>query len=148
MFLDITNKHNVIINPKHFYKALSIITSMVDKRLVDKKVSLVIVSPNEIQKLNQTYRGKNSVTDVLSFPLIDVSDDILDEDLGEIFICYTKVYEQAKVLSHSIDLEWQILFVHGMWHLLGYDHITDKDYIIMNTKETQVLDLLKKDISL
>lgn len=148
MFLGITNKHNVIINPKHFYKSLSIISSMVDKKLSSKKVSLVITSPNEIRKLNKIYRGKDSVTDVLSFPLMESGEEILDEDLGEIFICYTKVYEQAKILAHSIDLEWQVLFVHGMWHILGYDHITDEDYTLMNSQETKVISLLQEIISL
>lgn len=148
MFLEITNKHKVVLDKQHFYKSLSIINEIIDKKFVDKNVSLVILSPSEIQEINKKYRGKDSVTDVLSFPLIGDEDDLENEDLGEIFICYNKVYEQAKVLGHSIDLEWQVLFVHGMWHLLGYDHIVDEDYEIMSAKENEVINLLKKTISL
>jgi len=121
---------------------------MIDDDFKNKYISLVIVSPGEIKEINKKYRDKDYVTDVLSFPLIEDEYYLDNEEIGEIFICYNKVYEQAKVLGHSIDLEWQVLFVHGMWHLLGYDHIEDGDYEVMSAKEGEVINLLKKHFTL
>ena len=87
--------------------------------------SIIFVTPEEIQKLNSEYRKIDRVTDVISFPLEDDEDKILDlRILGDIYICIDKMLEQAKEYGHSNKRELSFLTVHGLLHLLGYDHQT------------------------
>ena len=102
------------------------------------EISLSFVSEAEIRKLNRDYRDKDSVTDVLSFPLDD-DFAIQTNLLGDIIICCKRAIEQAKEYNHSIKREIVYLVVHSMFHLLGYDHIDDSDRIIMRNKEKLAL---------
>jgi len=111
------------------------------------EVSLVFVGEKRIRDINREYRGVDRVTDVISFEgegggFVDPQDGIIY--LGEIFICTKRVEKQSWEKKHSFKKELDILFVHGLFHLLGYDHINDKDYGIMNKKETAVLNMLYK----
>ena len=102
------------------------------------EISLSFVSEAEIMKLNRDYRDKDSVTDVLSFPLDD-DFAIQTNLLGDIIICCKRAIEQAKEYNHSIKREIVYLVVHSMFHLLGYDHIDESDRIIMRNKEKSAL---------
>ena len=102
------------------------------------EISLSFVSEVEIRKLNSDYRDKDSVTDVLSFPLDD-DFAIQTNLLGDIIICCKRAIEQAKEYNHSIKREIVYLVVHSMFHLLGYDHIDESDRIIMRNKEKSAL---------
>ncbi len=102
------------------------------------EISLSFVSEAEIRKLNSDYRDKDSVTDVLSFPLDD-DFAIQTNLLGDIIICCKRAIEQAKEYNHSIKREIVYLVVHSMFHLLGYDHIDESDRIIMRNKEKSTL---------
>ena len=102
------------------------------------EISLSFVSESEIRKLNRDYRDKDSVTDVLSFPLDD-DFAIQTNLLGDIIICCKRAIEQAKEYNHSIKREIVYLVVHSMFHLLGYDHIDESDRIIMRNKEKSAL---------
>ena len=102
------------------------------------EISLSFVSEAEIRKLNSDYRDKDSVTDVLSFPLDD-DFAIQINLLGDIIICCKRAIEQAKEYNHSIKREIVYLVVHSMFHLLGYDHIDESDRIIMRNKEKSAL---------
>ena len=102
------------------------------------EISLSFVSEAEIRKLNRDYREKDSVTDVLSFPLDD-DFAIQTNLLGDIIICCKRAIEQAKEYNHSIKREIVYLVVHSMFHLLGYDHIDESDRIIMRNKEKSAL---------
>jgi probable rRNA maturation factor len=86
-----------------------------------------------IQKLNREYRGKNKITDVLSFPL--------DHSplLGDIFICVSRARAQAREIGHSFQRELQYLTVHGLYHLLGYDHEQPKQAQRMRAKEKFIM---------
>lgn len=99
----------------------------------DAEVSVSIVDENEIKELNNEYREKNSITDVLSFPMLEFDEnnqiicdefDFDDENivLGDIVICAKRAEEQAKEYGHSFEREIAFLTVHSMLHLLGYDH--------------------------
>lgn len=99
----------------------------------DAEVSVTIVDNEEIRELNKEYRGKDSVTDVLSFPILDFDENgnIMDCDfdfddefvvLGDIVICAPRAAEQADEYGHSFEREIAFLTVHSMLHLLGYDH--------------------------
>ena len=81
----------------------------------------------------QEYRGIDKVTDVISFALEDVSDNIhMDmRILGDIYVCIPKMIEQANTYGHSIKRELSFLVVHGLLHLLGYDHMDVQDEKVM-----------------
>jgi probable rRNA maturation factor len=102
-------------------------TKMLAAIKAESALNLIIVSKQAIRKLNKKWLSKDSETDVLSFPLIDLteSSQLNNENLqplGEIFIAYEKAREQAKAFNHSVDRELAFLFVHGMLHILGFDH--------------------------
>lgn len=90
-------------------------------------VNVAFVSPEEIQKLNNTYRQKNKVTDVLSFPEYNGKNDIINEAsenifLGEIVLCYDYVVQASKEDKVSLEQELSYILSHGLLHLLGFDH--------------------------
>ena len=91
------------------------------------EVSIVFIDNNEIRSLNNLYRGIDSETDVLSFPLGEEAQyDINEENgtylLGDIVISIEKAEEQAALYEHALQREIAYLIVHSMYHLLGYDH--------------------------
>lgn len=114
-------------------------------------VNLQIVSEDEIKELNKKHRKVDKVTDVLSFPLLDISYDKKlknfekDRDLngclelGDIVICKEKVKNQAKEYGHSFKRELVFLSLHGLLHLLGYDHIKQEDEKIMSSIAKNIL---------
>ncbi|MCI6561495.1 MAG: rRNA maturation RNase YbeY [Oscillospiraceae bacterium] len=115
----------------------------------DAEVSVSFVSNIEIKNLNKIYRNKDSVTDVLSFPLTgsDGSVEINQETgavlLGDIVISLETAVKQASNYGHSLEREIGFLTVHSMLHLLGYDHETSQlDQRIMREKEESVLEKL------
>lgn len=104
----------------------------------DTEISLTFTDNKRIRELNNETRGKDSETDVLSFPMLDVEEDgtliIYDEDiidgkvlLGDIVISAEKAYEQAQEYGHSLIREMCFLAVHSVLHLLGYDHERSKE---------------------
>ncbi len=115
----------------------------------DAEVSVSFVSNNEIKTLNKVYRDKDSVTDVLSFPLTgsEGHEEINQETgavlLGDIVISLETAVKQASNYGHSLEREIGFLTVHSMLHLLGYDHETSQlDQRIMREKEEAVLEKL------
>lgn len=111
-----------------------------EKGLVEEKeVSLILVSLEEIHRMNKEYRGLDRPTDVISFEETDEEDE---NYLGDIFICIDKVYEQAKSYEHSNEREFAFLLLHGILHLSGYDHIEKEDEIVMFKKQDELLEKL------
>lgn len=105
--------------------------------------SINFVNTSTIHKLNKNYRGVDSPTDVLSFECDGISDDFTNEEifeLGDIFICADIAKENANKFNTSIESEIQLLVVHGMLHLCGYDHIEEDEAILMESKEDEILD--------
>ena len=90
---------------------------------------IIFVDLKEIQRINKEYRGIDKVTDVISFALEDSIDNInMDmRILGDIYICIPKMMEQASTYGHSMKRELSFLTVHGLLHLLGYDHMNKED---------------------
>ncbi len=120
---------------------VDIFSKNTDRHFQEMTVSIAIVSENTIQDLNARYRQKNAVTDVLSFPLWNEENiqSFPEQILGEIMICYAKAHTQALYLNHSIEYEIATLCLHGLCHLVGYDHQTDEDYETMKEKETYLI---------
>lgn len=109
----------------------------------DIELSLIIVDNQEIHQINQTYRGIDRPTDVISFALEDTTEIMIEgmpRMLGDIFISIDKIKEQAKEYQHSFQREFAFLFVHGLLHLLGYDHNDTKEQELMFEKQRQILE--------
>jgi len=85
-----------------------------------KTFCCLITSDRELQRLNREFRKHDSVTDVLSFPSAD------GNTLGEIAISFSRAKAQAGEYGHSVEQEIEILMLHGVLHLLGMDHETDR----------------------
>lgn len=91
-----------------------------DKILGKKYVlSVVFVGPQEMQNINKTYRHKDYVTDILSFPL--------QKNEGEIFICRSKANQKSKLYNRDKDNFLLFLFIHGLVHLKGFEHGSKMD---------------------
>lgn len=121
---------------------------------VNLYAELDMVSPEEIRQINSDNRHIDAVTDVLSFPMLDgIRGKVIkkkdfpydyDEEekaifLGSIVICEERAKEQAAEYGHTLQRELSYLFVHGLMHLFGYDHMTDEDKKQMREKEEQAL---------
>ena len=104
--------------------------------------NIIIVDEEKIQELNKNYRGKDSVTDVISFALED-DDTFISTDfriLGDIYICLKRAEDQSKEYGHSFLRELSFLSIHGLLHLLGYDHMNKEDEKVMFELQERILD--------
>ena len=106
-------------------------------------VELVIrlVGENESQQLNQTYRGKERPTNVLSFPF-EAPPQVASPLLGDLVICVPVVAREAQEQGKSLEAHWAHLVIHGLLHLLGYDHQTDGEALQMESRERELLQQL------
>ena len=104
-------------------------------------LNIVIVDNEEIRRINKEYRNKDAVTDVISFAFEEVNDVDYDNIrfLGEIYISYERCKEQASEFGHSVRREFSYLAVHGLLHLLGYDHMNEEDKKVMRSLEEEIL---------
>ena len=116
-----------------------------EQRMLELSVSLV--DEKTIQYYNSMYRHIDTPTDVISFALTDVDDNIIIRNqpilLGDILICYPIAVQQAKEYGHSIGREMAFLFTHGLLHLLGFDHMTESDEKSMFGMQDQILDTIR-----
>ena len=120
----------------------------------DAAIDVTVVDADEIRRLNAEYRGKDAVTDVLSFPMYDFLNGQPQEELeaepdsgcvmlGDMVLCYTRAVEQAAQFGHSPARECGYLTTHSVLHLLGYDHErNDEDTRLMRAKEEDNLSFL------
>ena len=150
-FLDIEEKEEL----KEFAKQV-VNTCFSEEKLngLNFYLSITLTSPKEIHKLNKEYRDIDKETDVLSFPMFEKEEldkiismqnkNILPEPIGDIVISIEKVEKQAKEYGHSFKRELSYMIVHGFYHIMGYDHIEEKDKVIMRPKEEKILEILKQ----
>ncbi len=119
------------------------------------KAEAVFESGTEMTDLNRSARGVDSITDVLSFPSLEgIKGEVLRREkcnteldgryifIGSIVLCDEKIRVQAAELNHSEEEERDYLIIHGLMHLMGYDHMTDEDKKEMREKEKAVVRLL------
>lgn len=111
--IDIDNKTSFEVNNTLLQKIASSITN--------KDIELVITTNNEIQQINKEYRNIDKPTDVLSFPY----EEMPMSPLGSIVISQDLVLAKAEEFGHTQEDEFTLLFIHGLLHLLGYDHEID-----------------------
>ena len=112
----------------------------------DLVISVSLIHEDLIHQINREYRNVDRVTDVISFAFLDNEknrDKILKSKgmvaLGDIYICIEKATEQAKEYGHPLHRELCFLFVHGLLHLLGYDHMKEEDEKIMFPLQETIL---------
>ena len=118
----------------------------------DAQISLTFTDNEGIRCINRDYRGIDKATDVLSFPMLEFDDDEVDAEfemenglvlLGDIVISIERAKEQAQEFGHSIRREIAFLTAHSMLHLLGYDHVDDKEgERMMIEKQNEALNAL------
>ena len=133
--IDFDNQTNLEINLEEIEKIANFIT--------DKDFELIIVDNETIQSINKEYRNIDKPTDVLSFPL-DVSCPSML--VGSVIISADKVKEGANEFNHSIEDEFKLLLIHGILHLIGYDHEIDNGE--MRQKEKEIINHFKLPDSL
>lgn len=124
------------------------IKKYVKKCLKEEKVknasfNIILTTNEEIKKLNTKYRNIEKETDVISFALEDEKQEkffLKERVLGDIYISIDKAKSQSKEYGHSLKRELSFLAVHGLLHLLGYDHMKKEDEEIMFKKQEMILD--------
>lgn len=135
--------NNFTITDNGLYQDYDYLNDVLTRTLDNQKVSnaifsIIFVDNEEIQRINREYRGIDRVTDVISFALED-NDDIEVAGirvLGDIYVCIPRMKEQAINYGHSEKRELSFLTVHGLLHLLGYDHQTkDEEEIMFGLQE-------------
>lgn len=142
------NQENIIIDKKLEEKIQEVYDFILKEENVPGflETSLTIIDNDEIHSINNEYRNIDRPTDVLSFPMYE-KEEIKDlanlEDseilLGDIFISAERAKEQSEEFNHSFLREFVYLFIHGMLHLLGYDHIDEEDKKEMRAREKDIL---------
>ena len=108
--------------------------AQITKTLTKKDIELIVTTDDEMRSINSEHRGIDKSTDVLSFPY----EDMPMSPLGSIVISSSHVEEKAKEFSHTTDDEFTLLFIHGLLHLLGFDHEVDSGE--MRTKEKKLIE--------
>ncbi len=113
----------------------------------DYDLGIWLTSVKKMHELNQDYRHKDKATDILSFPYhptlkagerIKIRTDE-DKNVGDVIICPEYVHDDLPRWNQDFETRMKVLLVHGICHLLGYDHIKDEEYKVMKRKEEQLL---------
>lgn len=124
----------------------------------EAEVNLILTGNEEIKQTNREFRQIDRVTDVLSFPMLaydepadfscaEEDDSCFNPDsgellLGDIMICIPRMQEQAKSYGHGQIREFAFLIAHSMLHLMGYDHMTEEEAAVMESKQAEILENL------
>lgn len=113
-------------------------------------INIILTNPENIRKINKQYRKIDKETDVLSFPMYERQEikermkenNPIEDVLGDVVISVQRVKEQSVEYGHSFERELAYMLVHGFYHLMGYDHMEEKDKKEMREKEENVLNKL------
>lgn len=140
------NRFDIFNETNEDIKELEEIKKVVDFALKYQNIenamfNIIIVDEEKIKEINKNYRGKDSVTDVISFALEDDKTFTISDlrILGDIYICLKRAKEQSIEYGHSFLRELSFLTIHGLLHLLGYDHMEEKDEKIMFELQERIL---------
>ncbi|KTC89040.1 rRNA maturation RNase YbeY [Fluoribacter dumoffii] len=106
----------------------------------EAELTVRLVMPDEMIYLNHTYRKQNKTTNVLAFPsALPPEIQIECPLLGDVIICPQVLVEESKQLNKALEAHWALILIHGILHLLGYDHIKDDEAAIMQDIEVRLL---------
>ncbi len=112
-------------------------------------IDVMIVDNLTIKQINRDYRKIDNPTDVISFAFFDDEEEVenigIPNSLGQIVISFEKAIEQSTLYKHSLEREMSFLFVHGLLHLLGYDHMNSHDELIMFSLQDEILGGIKME---
>ena len=113
------------------------------------KLSLVVTDDETVKDLNYKYRGKDKTTDVLAFPLIEEGADFVSPPgavvhLGEVVISCPQASRQAEEAGHTMEKELALLIIHGVLHVLGYDHLRSAQRQRMRAREQAILEQISQ----
>lgn len=139
MKISINNTGGFSIHKKQIDKLFKLIRNEF-KQLIGCQVSIAFIDNADMKKLNNRYRRMNKSTDVLSFPEFKNFKEITKESyLGEIIISYPYIKKQAKENGKLINWEIAYMLTHGLLHLIGYDHLNNKDEQRMKAVEKTIM---------
>lgn len=108
------------------------------------EVALILTDDQSIQELNRDFLGEDAPTDVLAFSALEEAGPFVSAPeaagyLGDVIISYPRAVQQAREQGHAVGLELDLLVVHGILHLLGYDHATEEEKSLMWSHQTAIL---------
>lgn len=149
------------INIEENNEYISLIENVINKCFEEEKLknanmylNIILTDPEYIRKINKEYRNIDRETDVLSFPMFEKEEieDIIKESsknkieinevLGDIIVSIPKVKQQAIEYGHSEQRELAYMIVHGFYHIMGHDHMSEEEKQIMREKEENILNKL------
>ncbi len=130
----INHTRKYIINTKQLKKLIKRIGELANCR--DGIVSISFVGKKRIKNINKRFRKSNKVTNVISFPFLDVVAG--EKIIGDIVICPIVASDEANKYGNNFVDYITFLLIHGFLHLLGYDHIKKEDQLLMETKEEEI----------
>ncbi len=107
------------------------------------EISFLMVNNAYIKELNSNYRSKDSATNVLSFPMIDSNSLKHENILGDVVISIDKILSESNDQKIEVYEYLAKICIHGILHLLGYDHISNNDYVAMNRLEEKIIKKIK-----
>tara|TARA_Y100000591_G_scaffold206250_2_gene178575 strand:+ start:789 stop:1250 length:462 start_codon:yes stop_codon:yes gene_type:complete len=118
-------------------------------KFINKKINLsVLLSNNKnIKKLNNQFRKKNKSTDILSFPMNDYKKEKKTNYLGDIIISFNYINSPKNISKIQFKEKLTKIFIHGFLHLLGFDHLKDKDFKKMLIEEKKIFEQVKRKLS-
>ncbi|MCQ3935529.1 MAG: rRNA maturation RNase YbeY [Chloroflexi bacterium] len=105
-------------------------------------LTIVLTDDRQLHELNLDYLDVDAPTDVLSFPASETDPETGTTYLGDIVLSVPRAMEQAQAAGHSVEAEAQLLVVHGVLHLLGYDHAAEEEKAVMWAEQAKVLERL------
>ena len=108
----------------------------------DPDITIVLTDDRQLHELNRDYLGVDAPTDVLSFPAVELDPETGLTYLGDILISIPRANQQAQAAGHPVEAEVQLLVVHGVLHLLGYDHADEIEKAQMWAEQAKVLEKL------
>lgn len=146
VFLDIADQYIKLVNSPQLERSV-LVALKHQGSCLDSDVTILVDDDQRIQKLNYEYLAIDAPTDVLAFPADFTDPDTGHKYLGDVIISYPQAKSEADKRGHSLDAEIQLLVVHGVLHLLGYDHLEPEDKEIMWSAQSQILSQLDTQIT-
>ncbi|MBD1389755.1 rRNA maturation RNase YbeY [Neiella sp. HB171785] len=138
--LQLATQHSGVPNQAMFetWLATALVAVQPNAPTSPQEITIRVVDSDESQQLNSTYRGKEKPTNVLSFPF-EAPPGIVLPLLGDLVICAEVVAIEAQQQQKPLEHHWAHMVIHGLLHLLGYDHIQDDEAEVMEQKERDIL---------
>jgi probable rRNA maturation factor len=146
VFLNIAEQYIYFINASQLEDAV-LVTLKHQSISPESDITITVDEDRKIQALNRDFLAIDAPTDVLAFPAGFTDPDTRHTNLGDVIISYPQAKNEANKHEHSLGAELQLLVVHGVLHLLGYDHLEPDDKELMWSAQSQILSQLDSQIT-